>query len=432
MGINQLDLLKTRRFLPLFITQFLGAFNDNVFKNALVILITYRIAASYGMNPQILVTVVAGLFILPFFLFSATAGQLADKYEKSRLISIIKFAEIIIMLLATSGFYLHNTLVLLTVLFFLGIQATFFGPLKYAMLPSQLHEEELIAGNGLIEAGTFIAILLGTILGGLLILLPFGVALISTAICLFAVLGFITSLYIPNTHTAYLEQSISYNFIKETIRVVHYAKKQPDLMLPILAISWFWLIGAVYLAEFPVFAKDILHADALVVTFFIALFSIGIALGSVLCNKLLDGKVQTTFVPLGALGMSLFAVDLYFAAGNANMIGLPELITPYQLLQTLTGWRIVVDLLFIAICGGLYTVPLYALLQKRSDKSHRARVIAANNIINALFMVLAAAATVLMLKMGYTVKDVFLYIAIINGAVTLFIYLNHAKVGVKT
>lgn len=421
MNPNQFSLLKTSRFLPLFITQFLGAFNDNVFKNALVILITYRIADSAGLNAQILVTLAAAIFILPFFLFSATAGQLADKYEKSRLMSIVKFAEIILMLLATLGFYLQNVTLLMTVLFLLGTQATFFGPLKYAILPNQLHKDELIAGNGLIEAGTFIAILLGTIVGGLLILLPFGDYYISGAICFISICGFITSLAIPNTHIKNLSLTVHYNFIRETVRVIQYSKQRWDIFLSIMGISWFWLVGAVFLSEFPVFAKDILHADEHVVTFFIALFSIGIALGSMLCNSLLKGKIHATYVPLGALGITLFTVDLYFAANHVSSMMVDGLMTPSQFLQTWTGWRITIDLILIAMCGGLYTVPLYAILQSRSDESHRARVIASNNVINALFMVLAAIATMLMLKLGFSVNQVFLFVAIANGAVAIYI-----------
>ncbi len=421
MAENQFHLLKTRRFLPLFITQFLGAFNDNVFKNALVILVTYRLAESAGLNAQIVVTLAAGLFILPFFLFSATAGQLADKIEKSRLITAIKFAEIIIMILATIGFYLHSVPIMLIMLFLLGVQATFFGPVKYAILPVQLHADELIAGNGLIEAGTFLSILLGTIVGGVLILLPYGEWIISAALLMFAVGGFLSSLFIPNTNIDNPQLTIRYNFIRETIRVIQYSKQRWDIYLSIMGISWFWLVGAVFLAEIPVYAKDILHADEHVVTWFIAVFSIGIAIGSMLCNSLLKGRVHATYVPIGAIGMTIFAVDLYFASRHGNFISTTKLMSIGQFLQTFAGWRISLDLWLLAICGGLYTVPLYAILQQRSDPNYRARVIASNNIINALFMVLAAVGTLIMLKLNYTVIDVFLTIAILNALVALYI-----------
>lgn len=418
---NQLSLLKTRRFLPLFITQFLGAFNDNTFKNALVILITYRIAEKAGFNPQILVTLAAGIFILPFFLFSATAGQLADKFEKSRLITIIKLIEIFIMLAAIAGFYFQQIYVLLFVLFSLGTHATFFGPLKYAILPEHLQETELIAGNGLIEAGTFISILVGTILGGVLILQPHGEFIISSLILFMATMGLLASLFIPKTLKANPDLTIRFNIFKETGNLLKYSKKQWDIFLSILGISWFWLVGATFLAEFPVFAKDSLHANENVVTFFLTLFSIGLALGSLLCNKLLKGKVQATYAPLGALGITLFTIDLYYAAIHVSTLHHPELMTFSQFLQTFAGWRIAFDLLFIAISGGLYTVPLYAILQQRSDKAHRARVIASNNVVNALFMVVAAIATMLMLKLGFSVHQVFLAVAIGNGLVALYI-----------
>lgn len=421
MSINQIDLLKTRRFVPLFITQFLGAFNDNVYKNALVMLITYRIATEAGYNPQILVTLAAGLFILPFFLFSATAGQMADKFEKSRMISIIKFAEIILMLFASAGFYYNSTHALMTVLFLLGIQASFLGPVKYAILPDVLQEKELIAGNGLMEAGTFVSILIGTIIGGVLILLPSGTFLISVAMLLISVLGFISSLFIPDTGISNLNIALRYNFLYETVRVINYSRERRDIFLCILGISWFWLVGSVFLAEFPVLAKDILYANEHVVTFFLATFSIGIAIGSLLCNRISKGNINVRYVKIGAIGMTIFILDVYFAASRFSKFAPTQLITLSDFLHTFSGWRITLDLIFIAICGGLYTVPLYAMLQIRSEASHRARVIASNNVINALFMVLAAIGTILMLKMGYTVIHVFLIIAILNVLMVIFI-----------
>jgi len=417
---SQFYLLKTKRFLPLFITQFLGAFNDNVFKNALVILMTYKVFANSHLNIQILVTVAAGLFILPFFLFSATAGQLADKIEKSYLIRIIKFAEIILMILATLGFYFNNISMLMTILFLLGSQATFFGPIKYAILPIQLHPDELIAGNGLIEAGTFLSILLGTIFGGVIILLPHGEYYISIALLLFSLIGFLSSLYIPNTHVENTEIIICYNFLRETFRVIQYSKARRDLYLSILGISWFWLVGAVFLAEFPVFTKDILHANEHIVTWFIAIFSIGIGIGSLLCNRLLNGKVHTTYVPIGAIGITVFGIDLYFAARH-NMLPSMHLMGMIPFLQSFTGWRVSFDLLLISICGGLYTVPLYAILQQRSDPMYRSRVIASNNILNAFFMVISAIGTIVMLKLHFTVNDVFLTVAILNAFVAMYI-----------
>lgn len=423
--MNQFNLLKTRRFLPLFMTQFFGAFNDNVFKNALVILITYRLAKTAGLNAQILVTFAAALFMLPFFLFSALAGQLADKYEKSRLITIIKFIEILLMIVAVIGFYRQSIFLLMCVLCALGAHSTFFGPLKYAILPDHLQENELIAGNGLIDAGTFLAILLGTLLGGLLILHVKGEFLISIAIIMVAVGGWFTSCLIPKTTNYHPELQLRYNFIKETFVLLQYAKNRRDIFLSILGISWFWLIGATFLAEFPVFAKDVLGANQDVVTFFLALFSVGIAIGSLLCNRLLKGKVSVRYVPLSLLGISLFTIDLYLAASQgivSAQVGSEKLIGLDQFLQSFNGWRITIDLLLIALCGGLYTVPLYAILQKRSEKTHRARVIASNNVMNALFMVLAAMGTMLMLRLGFSVNAVFLTVAIGNGVMAVYSY----------
>ncbi|HEX4044278.1 MAG TPA: MFS transporter [Gammaproteobacteria bacterium] len=423
MPTTQLQLLKTRRFLPLFITQFLGAFNDNAFKNALVILITFRLAESVGFSPQILVTLAAGIFILPFFLFSALAGQLADKYEKSFLIKIIKSVEIFLMVIAAAGFYWQNVPLLIFVLFALGTHSTFFGPLKYAILPDHLQENELIAGNGLIEAGTFIAILLGTIIGGVFILSTYGEYTISALIISLAICGWLSSQFIPKTQRYNPSLPISYHIFKETFQLIGYARARQDIYACVLGISWFWLVGATFLAELPVFAKNILHANDHVVTFFLTLFSIGLALGSLLCNKLLKGKVHAAYVPFGALGITLFTLDLYFTAGQTVTVANNSMLIPLlTFLTTWQGWHITVDLLLIAACGGIYTVPLYAILQQRSEKDHRARVIASNNIMNALFMVGAAIATVCMLKAGLTVNHVFLVTAIANGFVAVYLY----------
>lgn len=419
MNTTQWSLLKTRRFTPLFVTQFLGAFNDNVFKNALAILITYRIATLSGLNTQLLVTAAAGVFILPFFLFSATAGQIADSFEKSRLISIIKFVEIILMVMAGAGFYLENVTLLMTVLFFLGAHATFFGPLKYAVLPEHLHEHELIAGNGLIEAATFLSILLGTILGSRLILNDGGEFTISILLIGLATLGWIASLFIPKTQ--YHKIKINLNFLKETYQLIKYSRQHSSIYLSILGISWFWLIGATFITEFPVFVKEGLHAEERVVTVFLALFAIGLAIGSLFCNKLLKGKVHATYVPLGALGITLFTIDLYFASIQLNTLSVSQLMNLNQFLHAFSAWRIMFDLVLIAICGGLFTVPLYAILQQRSPKEHCARMIACNNVMNALFMVLASIATLLMLKGGFSVTQIFLTIALLNGLVAIYI-----------
>lgn len=421
MQINQFQLLGLRRFLPFFITQFLGAFNDNVFKNALMILVAYQVTHINGMSTSVLVTLIAGIFILPFFLFSATAGQLADKYEKSSFIRIIKFAEIIIMCFAALGLYFENIQFLIFIIFLLGIQAAFFGPVKYAILPECLYEQELIAGNGLVEAGTFLAILLGTIVGGLVIILHDGKYWLGSIIILFAFAGFKASLYIPKLEAKKDYLKINLNFIHETFKILHYSTKRFDLFVAIIGISWFWLVGSVFLAEFPVFTKDILFAEAHVVTYFIALFTVGISLGSLLCNRLLKGKIDTSFVPIGALGITLFSVDLYFASNAMQSLHISGLMSFHDFMHTLEGWRISFDLLLIAMSGGLYTVPLYAILQQRSEQAFRARVIASNNIMNALFMAGSALIVMVLLKLGLAVNTIFLLVAIANGFIIAFI-----------
>lgn len=419
--INTLSLLKTKRFLPLFITQFLGSLNDNIFKNALVILITYQLALTHSSNPQILIAVAAGLFILPFFLFSATAGQLADKFEKAKLISIVKLVEVALMALACIGFYTNHVALLMFVLFSLGIQATFFGPLKYAILPESLQENELIAGNGLIEAGTFIAILLGTIIGGIGILQSIGKYLISILIMMVAIGGWISSFYIPRTKNTASNLKINYNFISETKRLLSYAKERRNIFLSILGLSWFWLVGAAFVGEFPALVKDILHANEHIVTLFLTFFSIGLAIGAILCNKLLKGKIDTTFVPFGVLGMTIFTFHFYLMTKQIALANEADTQTLMQFLSYSTSWKIIFDLLMIAISGGFYTVPLYTLLQQRSEKSHRARVIASNNVINALFMVSGAILTMLILGIGFSITSLFLILAIGNAIVTIYI-----------
>lgn len=421
MQVNTISLLKSKRFLPLFITQFLGAFNDNIFKNALVILITYKMISLWGLDSQTLVVLAAGIFILPFFLFSVSAGQLADKYAKNKLIIFIKLIEIILMCLAAYGFLTEKIEILFLVLFALGIHSTFFGPLKYAILPEHLHEDELIAGNGLIEAGTFLSILLGTILGSMLILLSYGEVIIIVMILSAAVGGSIVSYYIPKSHACNTQIKMSLNIFKETKALIQYSKKQKDIFLSILGISWFWFFGSVFLLEFPTFTKEFLHANEKIVTLFLTLFSIGLATGSVLCNRLLKGKIHANYVPVAILAMSLFTIDLYFAANHFQIAEQNQLIGLIQFLTQGSGWRICIDLLLIAISGGIYTVPLYAILQQRSEKAHRARVIASNNVINALFMVSASIFIMIFLKIGFSVNQLFLSIGIANTIVAFYI-----------
>jgi len=419
MSADMLHLLKSRRFGPLFLTQFLGAANDNVFKSALVMLITFKLADQAGLDGPVLVTLAAGIFIAPFVLFSATAGQLADCLDKAFLARVVKGAEILIMGAAAFAFMNANAYALMTVLFLMGAQSAVFGPVKYAILPQHLHPDELISANAMVEAGTFLAILLGTVAGGLLILREGGVEVVSALIVSIAVLGFGSSLFIPKAPALDVNLRINFNIVVETYVMVRHAAAQREVLLSILGISWFWLVGATFLSQFPTFAKNVLGGDENVVTFLLGIFSVGIGLGSALCAKIVKGKVTAKYVPFAALSMSVFMVDLYFASSQtvfAPGTGLGVL------LRDLAGLRVVIDLLMIAISGGLFIVPLYAILQTRGDAMHRARDIAVNNIYNALFMVGSALVVSALLTGGMTVPGVFLTVAIANGGVALFIF----------
>ena len=423
MSSEMFHLMKSRRFLPLFITQFLGAMNDNLFKSALVMLVTYQLADAAGVDGPVMVTVAAGIFILPFFLFSATAGQLADRYDKAQLSRFVKAAEVVIMTGAAAAFFSQNIWALMAVLFFMGAQSSLFGPVKYAILPQHLREDELIAGNAMVEAGTFLAILIGTIVGGLLILTDGGVLLISTLIVAVALLGYGASLMIPTAPAPDASLQISLNVFSATARMVRHAASRRDVFLSILGISWFWLVGATFLSQFPTFAKEVLSGDESVVTLFLSIFSIGIAIGSMLCNKLLKGVVTAKYVPFGAILMTLFMADLYFASTQVtSLLGANgELAGAMAFLSQPIGMRITADLLLVAISSGLYIVPLYAILQSRGDEAHRSRDIAANNIMNALFMVGSALAVTGLLASGMTVPGIFMVVAIANAGVALYI-----------
>jgi acyl-[acyl-carrier-protein]-phospholipid O-acyltransferase/long-chain-fatty-acid--[acyl-carrier-protein] ligase len=410
----------TRRFFPLFLTQFLGALNDNLLKNAMIILITYRLASVAG-QAQFLVTLAAGLFILPFFLFSATAGQLADKYPRHLITRVIKLVEIGLMILAAAGFALNSHIFLLIVLFGMGMHSTFFGPIKYALLPQHLAEDELLAGNAAVEAGTFLAILIGTILGGVLILNAQGALITSIALILFAVAGYGASRQIPVAIAPDPTLIINRNIFQETCRLIAYTRTKSRVFMCIMAISWFWFVGMTFLAQFPTYAKDVLHADAEIVTLFLTIFSLGIGVGSFLCSKLLHGQLQSTYVPLAALGMTLFGIDLSYTSMHA-MVPQDHLMSLAEFLSHGANLRILFDLLLLAACGGLYIVPLYAIMQHDSDAQYRARVIASNNIINALFMVGSALFSMAAFAGGWTVPQIFLATSILNGLAAAAIY----------
>lgn len=423
--MTQFQLLTTRRFLPLFLTQFLGAFNDNVYKNALVILIIFQGSNLYGIDTNIIVTLSAGIFILPFFLFSATAGQLADYYEKSQLIRRVKILEIVIMSLAIIGFYYQNILFLIILLFLMGTQSTLFGPLKYSILPQHLAAEELTGANGVISMGTFLAILLGTILGGIVVSIANnGPLIIAYIVIILAILGFLTSRYIPQAPTAETDIKINWNITTQTIKMMRYALENRSVFIAIIAISWFWFIGATYLSQVPAYSKYILGSNNEVVTLLLTMFSIGIGLGSMLCERMSNGRIEPGLVPLGAIGIIIFSIDIYFASLHFIALSLPEAqMNAMQFWNIAGSWRVLLDLALIGLFGGFYIVPLNAMVQKRSKPNHRARVIAANNILNALFMVISALSTVAVLQIGFTIAEIFLSLGILTVIVTAILFI---------
>ena len=418
---NQFDLLKTKRFLPFFCTQFLGAFNDNVFKQSLIILLAFNAASMTTLSPSILANLCAGLFILPFFLFSATAGQLADKYEKTLLIKIIKACEVGIMLIAAIGFHFQQLPLLLIALFLMGVHSSAFGPIKYAILPQTLTKNELVGGNALVETGTSLAILIGSMLGGFLIALkPSGRELVSWAVLLIAVIGFIASWKIPRAESANKDLVINWNPFTETWRNFIFIRQNRTVLLSIMGISWFWFYGATFLTQIPNYTKQVLGGDEHVVTFLLTIFSVGIGLGSLLCERLSDKKVELGLVPFGSIGLTCFGVDLYFATHGLQ----PETTTTFLVfIQNPIHYRVIFDLLGIGIFGGFYIVPLYALVQSRSEPSHRARTIAGNNIVNAFFMVFSAILAVILLNVfHFSISELFLATAVLSAIVSIYIY----------
>ena len=416
---NQFDLLKQHRFGPFFGVQFLGAFNDNVYKNALVIMLTFQAASLTTLSSGLLVNLCAGLFILPFFLFSATAGQLADKYEKAMLTRLVKIFEIAIMIVGALGFYFLNLTLLFAALFMMGMHSTMFGPVKYAYLPQHLKKEELVGGNGLIDAGTFIAILLGTILGGTLVVMkPNGTLWVSAAAIIVAVAGYWFSRGVPVSPAPSPELKINWNPVSETWANLKFLRTNRKVFLSILGISWFWFYGAMFLSQFPNYTKDVLGGGEHVVTLLLAVFSVGIGVGSLLCEKLSGHKIEIGLVPFGSIGLTIFAIDLYFASPVSHGTALGAM----AFLQQAGSWRVLFDLLMIGIFGGFYIVPLYALIQSRSEPSHQSRVIAGNNIMNALFMVAAAGVAILGLSFGMTIPQLFLLTGVLNLLVAIYIY----------
>ncbi|TGA72647.1 MFS transporter [Aliivibrio fischeri] len=416
---KQAKLLTQRRFLPYFLTQSLGAFNDNIFKNTLLLFVAFASVDSLPISSNLFINLAAGLFILPFFLFSAFAGVLADKYEKSAFIRKVKLAEIIIMLFGAIAFVLKDFTLLLILLFLMGTQSAFFGPVKYALLPQQLKEDELVSGNALVETGTFLAILFGTIGAGIIASQENAQYIAAGAVLLFAVLGYLSSRFIPYAKAIDPTLSFRWRPIQQTRNTISIAKKDSSVFLAIMGISWFWFLGASYLTQFPNYTHHFLNDNAITVSVLLALFSVGIAVGSLACDVLSKNRVELGIIPLGSLGITIFGFNLFLAT-PANPIHTTDF---FEILTHPDLFSVFVNLFFLGVSGGIFIVPLYTLIQKRPQAKHRSQIIAANNIYNAIFMVTSAILGIICLSViELSIPQFFLLLAILNGIVTLFLF----------
>jgi 1-acyl-sn-glycerol-3-phosphate acyltransferase len=419
---SQFGLLKTRRFLPFFLTQFLGAFNDNVFKQGLIILLTFKAVSLSSLPVDIRAPLCQALFILPFFLFSATAGQLADRFDKAYVARAVKILEVVIMATAAAGFFSNSLILLMSALFMMGIHSTVFGPVKYAILPQMLHDDELVGGNGLVESGTSIAILIGSILGGYLIAQPLGIHAVSFAIVGVAVLGLVASFYIPKSGSTAPGLKISWNVAAETWSNIRFIAGNRVVFLSVLGISWFWFYGVTLQSSIPALTKEVLGGDEFAVIFLMTTLSVGIGVGSLLCERLSGKRVELGLVPFGAIGLTAFGVDIYFATlDHPHVTVLAATLRDFVHLPG--NLRVVVDFAFLGLFSGFYIVPLYALVQARSEPTHRARIIAGNNILNALFMVVASLLSVLLLQgLHLTLPALLALTAVLSALVSLYIF----------
>lgn len=417
---NQFELLLENRFRPLFLTQFFGALNDNVFKTALITLVAFQSIRLSSISSNVMVTILPGIFILPFFLFSATAGQIADKFDKAWLIKQVKIFEVIIMGIACFGLYLQQLWLLVFVLFLMGLQSAMFGPLKYAYLPQHLNQQELVGGNGMIEMGTFAAILLGQILGAWLISHTAYGLITSIAVMSIALLGYFASCRIPLSPANDLKVDLHFNPFYATKHSIQALWAQPNLWRTTIAISWFWFYGATLLAQFPNVAAELLHGDESVFILLLLVFSLGVGIGSLLCEQLVKGKASLGLVMIGAIGLSVFGIDLYFTlqdliGNNANSVAFLNILSATQY------WRLLADIVCIGLFGGFYIVPLYVSLQTGTNTGFQSRIIAANNIMNALLMVISAGFSVLMFGFGGSIADLFLATAFLNALMAIYL-----------
>jgi 1-acyl-sn-glycerol-3-phosphate acyltransferase len=417
---SQFSLLKERRFAPFFATQFLGAFNDNIFRNGLIIVITFQGVNVFGLGASQLANVAGAMFILPFFLFSATSGQLADKYEKSRLMRIIKAIEISLMVLAAIAFMNHSYAALFAVLFLMGCQSTLFGPAKYAYLPQQLGTTELIGGNALVESGTYLAIIFGLIIGGISVAIDPGEQYVLSA-CLIgvAIFGYLASRGIPETRAVDPHLRINWNVWAETWRIVSFAREDRSVYLAILGISWFWFFGSAMTLQIPAYTLDIMNGNEKITTMLLVTFAVGVGIGSLLCERLSGHRIELGLVPFGSIGLSVFAIDLYFAQSAMHNVAVT---TVLEFVNRPGSVRILADLTMLGAFGGLYSVPMYAMIQARAKRQHLSRIIAANNIINAIFMVAAAVFALALLYAGLSIPEFFAVLGLMNVAVAIYIY----------
>ena len=417
---SQFTLLGKKRFLPFFVTQLLGAFNDNIFKQSLILVILFKISA--GADKALLINLCAQMFILPLFLFSALGGQFGEKFAKDALIRKIKFAEIVIMLVGAAGVLLGNLPLMLAVLFAMGTQSALFGPVKYSILPQHLEEQELVGGNALVEMGTFLAILAGTIGAGIIMASSDYAHIVAACVVLVAVCGYLASRAIPAASAAMPELKLDWNILRQSWLIMKLGLGQrPAVSRSLVGNSWFWFLGAVYLTQIPAYAKEWLYGDESVVTLILTVFSVGIALGSMLCERMSGHKVEIGLVPFGSIGLTLFGILLWWFSG-----GFPQAATAHDWLTVLSfeqAWYVLGSILGIGLFGGFYIVPLYALIQSRTAEHERARVIAANNILNALFMVMSAIVSIVFLSVAeLSIPQLFLTISLMNIAVNSYIF----------